>query len=397
MAEMHAVKSIWQEEDAYLIFLHDVTEVKEGEKRLKANEARYRSFIELTDQLAWVTNANGEVEEDIPSWRRFTGQGADEIKGSGWSKAVHPDDMGHAMDVWRRAAETKSAFGAEYRVRRHDGAYRHFMVRGVPVLNENGNIVEWIKTCIDISERKKVEEETKNSAEIKTKFTSIISHELRTPLTAIKEGISIVLDGSTGGINDEQKDFLDTAKRNVDRLTRLINDVLDFQKMEAGRARLNLQINDIDEVIGYVENTMKPLAAKKGLEIFVETEDSLPDIQCDKDKIIQVLMNLINNALKFTEKGNITITAKRIDGSIDFAVKDTGPGIKNQDLPRLFKPFEQLETTRDKRAGGSGLGLSICKEIIDMHRGKIYAESEFGKGSTFHFLLPIQVEQRQVV
>jgi signal transduction histidine kinase len=244
----------------------------------------------------------------------------------------------------------------------------------------------------DLTEAKHKAEE---AFKAKSDFTSMVSHELRTPLTAIKEGIALVLDGATGAINAEQKQFLEIAKRNVDRLGRLINDVLDFQKLESGRMVFNFQENDINEVVAEVGNSMLPLAEEKGLEFSAEIEEGLPKIKFDRDKIIQVLANLVNNALKFTQKGAITIHTSKANNIIQVAVQDTGMGIKKEDLPKLFQKFTQLETGTERKTGGSGLGLAISKEIIEVHRGKIWAESEFGKGTTISFLLPI-VERRRI-
>ncbi|MGB2706080.1 MAG: ATP-binding protein [Candidatus Omnitrophota bacterium] len=239
-------------------------------------------------------------------------------------------------------------------------------------------------------------QEAKNNIEealkIKSEFTSVVSHELRTPLTAIKEGIAIVLDGTAGKINAEQKDFLNTAKRNVDRLARLINDVLDFQKLEAGRVEFKMEENDINEVVREIEKEMVPVVKEKKLEFSLKLGKKIPKIEFDRDTIIQVLTNLVNNAVKFTEKGGITVITDydRKNNAILVSVKDTGLGIRKEDLPRLFQRYEQLEKGKGRKTGGTGLGLAISKEIIKRHNGKIWVESEFGKGASFCFVLPIK-------
>jgi PAS domain S-box-containing protein len=299
------------------------------------------------------------------------------------------------------------------------------MVTTSPILNDKGELLGSVHIAKDITQIKKAENELlaakkgleekawglakanemmkvlykeveqKNKElirleELKTNFLSTISHELRTPLTAIKEGISIVLDGASGAINNEQQEFLGIAKRNVDRLGRLINDVLDFQKLESGKTVFNIQPNDINAVAKEVSETMLSVAERKGLELKLDFEQNLPQVQFDRDKIIQVLTNLVNNAIKFTEKGSICVQISREDNFIKVSVKDSGIGIKDEDMPRMFTRFEQLDTGMTRKTGGTGLGLSISKEIIEKHNGKIWAESEFGKGTAFHFILPIK-------
>lgn len=226
----------------------------------------------------------------------------------------------------------------------------------------------------------------KASSEIKTNFTDMVSHELRTPLAAIKESVTAVLDKIIGNINQEQKKYLEIAKNNVDRLERLVNGVLDFHTLESGKMEFRMEEDDINEVIKEIQQTMSPLAEKKNLDFACQLDEHLPSIKFDHDQIIQVLINLVNNALKFTEKGGIAITTTVGNNFIRVTVKDTGMGIKKEDMPKLFQQFTQLQ----RKAGGTGLGLSICKKIIEAHRGKIWAESEFGKGTAFHFILPVK-------
>ena len=242
----------------------------------------------------------------------------------------------------------------------------------------------------EIVERKKTEEKIKKAMEIKSQFVSTVSHELRTPLTALKEGIRLVVQEKTGKVNDEQKEFLNLAKRNVDRLARLINDVLDFQKLEAGRMNFNFYENDINGVVKDVYDTMAPAIKCTELDFRLKLEDNLPKVKFDVDKIIQVITNMVSNASKFTEKGGITLTTCRRENVIQVSVSDTGCGIRKEDLPRVFHEFEQLDQGGDRKTGGAGLGLAISKAIIEQHRGKICVESEYAKGTTFHFVLPIK-------
>lgn len=275
-----------------------------------------------------------------------------------------------------KSIEVEGAFGG-----------KTFIVTHTGMLYEGKKAV--MEIFVDITDRKAAEEMVKRALKAKTVFTSMVSHELRTPLTAIKEGVSIVLEGEAGEINAEQKTFLDIAKRNVDRLSRLINEVLDFQKLEAGKMPLKKEEHDINEAIKEVYETMFSLAQAKGLKFTVKNGDNLPKIKFDRDKIIQVLNNLVSNAIKFTEKGSVTIATALGENFIHVSVQDTGLGIRLEDVPRLFREFEQLEAGPDRKTGGTGLGLIISKEIIEGHNGKIWAQSKIGEGSIFHFILPI--------
>ena len=187
------------------------------------------------------------------------------------------------------------------------------------------------------------EEKTLEAARAKSEFTSVVSHELRTPLTVIKESVSIVYDGSAGAINADQKDFLETAKRNVDRLARLINDVLGYQKLESQHAEFKMAEQDINKVIAEAGQSFTLPLKSKGLELHVHLEPQLPRLKFDTDKITQVLTNLINNAMKFTEKGSITLTSERAgDNAVKVSVK--GIGIAKEDLGKLFQSFSQIST-----------------------------------------------------
>lgn len=227
--------------------------------------------------------------------------------------------------------------------------------------------------------------ESKQAMMQKEKFINMVSHELRTPLAAIKESISIIIDDKVGATNNEQHEVLEIGKSNIDRLSRLIDQVLDFQKISAGRMDFKFKENNINDVVREVHRSMLSAVSKKGLKFILKFDNKLPAIKFDEDKIIEVLNNLVNNAVKFTETGSIVITTSLGNDFVQVRVSDTGIGIKKNDIPKLFQSFSQLEG----KSGGTGLGLAICKELIEKHKGKIWAESEFGKGSTFTFILPL--------
>ncbi|MBA7643151.1 Sensor histidine kinase RcsC [subsurface metagenome] len=244
----------------------------------------------------------------------------------------------------------------------------------------------------DVTDRKKAEEKLRETMEIKSQFISTVSHELRTPLTCVKEAIAAVLDGLAGKINGKQRNLLDIAKRNIDRLIKLISDVLDFQKLEAGKIKPDIRENSIRQVVEDVHSTMVPLAKKKELGFSIELDDNLPKARFDSGKITQVLTNLVSNAIKFTpERGQVRVCAQHQGQELVIRVSDTGIGIPKEAFLKIFDRFYRVHQ-RGKQIQGTGLGLAIVKKIVMMHRGRIEVESEVNQGATFTVFLPLNIE-----
>jgi len=241
----------------------------------------------------------------------------------------------------------------------------------------------------DITKEKEVDR-------MKSEFISATSHELRTPLAAIKESVMLVLDGTTGQINGEQNRFLTIAKKNIDRLTQLINDLLDISKIETGKMELKIVKCDLSELVDRIFSSMEILAREHNIILKKRMSKDLPMINCDENRVAQILINLIGNGIKFTPKdGQIEVKASRLrlasEGDfVEISVSDTGQGIKKVNMGRLFTRFDQLDSSLTRRPGGTGLGLAICKELVEMHGGKIWVESKVGQGSSFNFTLPIK-------
>jgi signal transduction histidine kinase len=223
-------------------------------------------------------------------------------------------------------------------------------------------------------------------------FTSTVSHELRTPLASIKMAIDLVIGGTAGALNENQSRFLAKAKDNVDRLNRLINDILDLTKLESGRMPLKLEKANIHDVIQDTVEIQAGVAREKGLYLKTELAGDVPLVPFDKDRMIQVLSNLVSNALKFTDQGGITVATSFLadKGQVRVTVRDTGLGIREEDFSKLFQKFQQLGDAGERKTGGTGLGLAICAEIIHRHGGEIWVESTCGEGSSFIFTLYVQ-------
>ncbi|MFH1440659.1 MAG: response regulator [Candidatus Omnitrophota bacterium] len=255
------------------------------------------------------------------------------------------------------------------------------------------NVVGTIIILDDITKEKEVDR-------MKTEFIAITSHELRTPLATIKNSISLIFSQATGPINDNQKKFLDIAKRNIDRLSALINNLLDLSKIETGKMELDRAKADINKMAEEAVDTFGPLAKEKKINLLLESSEGLPQIEIDKHKITQVINNLISNALKFTEADKSVKVLTSFYGEdknfIQLAVQDEGVGIDKNDFKKLFQKFQQIDSSMTRKVAGTGLGLAICKQIIELHGGKIWVESELGKGSRFIFILPVVYEEEKM-
>jgi two-component system sensor histidine kinase GlrK len=225
---------------------------------------------------------------------------------------------------------------------------------------------------------------------MKSDFFSSMSHELRTPLTSIKEGTNLLLEGVGGNISGKQKRILTIISEESDRLIDLVNSLLDLSKIEAGMMPFNFAGSDIIPLISKSVSETEPLAAAKNIGLKMAIARDLPIIKMDGERILQVLRNLIGNAIKFTPYGgHVTISAQPSDGGIKVSVADTGHGIPKESLTTVFDKFEQVTIAGYNKIEGTGLGLAIVRHIVNTHGGKVWAESELGKGSTFIFVLPV--------
>ena len=258
-------------------------------------------------------------------------------------------------------------------------------------------------------------EELEKLERIKSEFISIVSHELRTPLTPIKNALSILSSGKCGNLEDNAMKFINMAKRNVDNLTSIINDILDINKIEAGKMDFNYKLMNIHSVIDNVRNNFDCVAKEHEICFNTQEQENLPDIYADSQRLGQVLTNLVSNAIKFTPKGkNITIKSelknateivthpyfeneiKTLSGNyIIVSVIDEGIGINENNLLKAFDKFTQIENSLSRKVGGTGLGLPIARQLIKAHKGTIWCDSEENKGSSFHFALPITTDSTE--
>ncbi len=245
----------------------------------------------------------------------------------------------------------------------------------------------------DISELKKTEmlkaamDERRRIDRIKNEFISNVSHELRTPLTSVREGISQILEGFLGKTTARQKEFLSMCLKDIDRLSRIIDGLLDISRIESGKIILKKETLDIVDLAKSAVSSLSVELKKKGLELIEDFPKEKTEIYVDKDRIIEVFINLLGNAIKFTDKGHIGISIKNNSKMVECCITDTGRGIARKDLPRAFSRFQQFDRVFGPGEKGTGLGLFIVKSIIELHKGQIRVESKLNKGSRFIFTL----------
>jgi signal transduction histidine kinase len=228
----------------------------------------------------------------------------------------------------------------------------------------------------------------------KSEFLANMSHELRTPLNAILGYTELIIDNIYGEVPKKIQEVLERVEKNGRHLLNLINDVLDLSKIEAGRLTLSLNDYSMQDVIQTVFTSVEALAAEKNLDLKVKVSDVLKTGKGDEQRIAQVILNLLGNAIKFTDQGKVVVEATVFDESFLISVSDTGPGLSEADQKNVFDEFRQADGSSTRAKGGTGLGLSISKKIVEMHGGRIWVDSILGKGSTFSFTLPVRVERQ---
>ncbi|KQP03453.1 histidine kinase [Methylobacterium sp. Leaf99] len=385
--------------DGVGLVVSDETLRKLSEERMRHSEERFRSLTEATASIVWTTTPDGGFEAAPSEWTRFTGQTPQAAAGHGFVAAIFPEDRDRTMAAWNRAVETVSPYEIEHRIRRHDGSWRFMAARAVPILEENGTIREWVGAHTDITARKEAElalaaakEAAEEANRAKSQFLANMSHELRTPLSAVI-GYSEMLQEEIEDLGEESL-LVDMRKieANARHLLGLINDVLDLSKIEAERMEIYAETFPVAEIVRDVASTVETLVEKKGNTLALDIGDGLGEAHTDQTKLRQCLINLLSNAAKFTEGGQITLSAARSEASgtgwLSFSVTDTGIGMNPEQQAKLFQRFTQADASTTRRFGGTGLGLAITRAFADMLGGAIEVTSREGEGTTFTLRVP---------
>jgi PAS domain S-box-containing protein len=358
-------------------------ELARAEGELRESELRFRAIFDNAGVGIAFSDIEGPTIIDInQTFSQMVGYTPAELRGQDFNAITHPDDIALFQAL---TPDKLQGFQRELRVLHHDG-HELWGSLTLSLLRDTEGTPRFIIGALqDITQRKEAEK-------IKDEFLSVVGHELRTPLTSIRGSLGLLEGGVLGELPDEATSILSIAVTNTDRLVRLINDILDVERLSSGRVEIELTPIKATDLVYQATQTVQGTATLSRLKLHNETTDLL--VCADNDRVIQVLVNLLGNAIKFSQpESTITTTVTAQDGWARFSVQDEGRGIPTDRLEVIFERFRQIDSSDAREKGGTGLGLPIARSIVEHHGGHIWAESTPGHGSTFHFTLPLHGEQ----
>lgn len=370
---------------------------------LRESEQNYRTLADSGQALIWTSGPDMLCNYFNRVWLDFTGRSLEQELGNGWAEGVHPDDLQHCISVYTESFNKREKFSMEYRVKRYDGEYRWLIDDGSPRFDSNREFIGYIGHCLDITERKLAElelirakEKAEESDHLKTAFLHNISHEIRTPMNSIIGFSEFLNDPNLK--SEKRQEYTGIIVQNCNQLLSIITDIVSIATIEAGQEKILEKEMDLNETLCQLYRQF--LLKVKNQNIRLILSPFLPEdeavILTDQTKLVQILSNLIDNALKFTLHGYVNFGYSIVGSEIEFFVKDTGIGIPEELHEEIFKRFRQVETTTTRQFGGSGLGLTISKAYTELLGGRMWLDSELGKGTTIYFTIPYKKVEEMV-
>ncbi|MBD1913913.1 MULTISPECIES: PAS domain S-box protein [unclassified Leptolyngbya] len=380
----------------------DVTDRKLAEEALRSSENRYRTLANAVSQLMWTNDAAGQVQFFNQTWLDYTGMSLEESLKQ-WAKKIHPDDWPIIRAARAQSLEKGEAYEMEMRLQRFDQTYRWHLARVVPLKDEDGQVISWFGTAMDIHERKQAEEErdrllqleqaARTQAEtanrIKDEFLAVLSHELRSPLNPILGWTKLLQTRQLDSTAIQRA--LDTIERNAKLQAQLIEDLLDISRILRGKLTLNVGVVNLTNIIEAALETVRLAAEAKHITIQTRFLPDVGPVSGDGARLQQIVWNLLSNAVKFTPNGGrVEVCLEQVGTEACIIVQDSGKGIKPEFLPHVFDHFRQEDGTTTRQFGGLGLGLAIVRHLTELHGGSVRAESPGeGLGATFIAQLPV--------
>lgn len=377
--------------------LQDVTrerlQRKQLEDELRSSEERFRLMAETVPQIVWTVDRQGNTDYSNRRWSEYSGLSADQTQGSAWLDCIHPDHRELARASWRKAAASGAAYECEYLLRRvSDGEYRWHLSRAQPLRSIDGAIIKWVGSTTDIDDQKRQSTTLMEALRVRDEFLSIASHELKTPLTALKLQLEMakhwVGTDPSHALRTQITRMLDASDRQIDSLTGLINDLMDLSQIQAGALKLRPERLDLAELVRNALDRLSLPLAVSGCKLELIEKGSVSG-NWDRQRLDQVIVNLLTNALKYGMGKPVVIRVDSLDGLARLSVRDQGVGIASENHLRIFERYERCEG--DSGVRGLGLGLYIAQQMVSAHRGRIWVESKLGSGSVFRVDLPMNL------
>jgi PAS domain S-box-containing protein len=381
----------------------DIEEQKRAETSVRESEERFRVLANTAPVMIWMSGPDKRRYWFNKPWLEFTGRTLDQESGDGWLEGVHPADREFCARAHEQAFDARRTLTIEFRLRHHDGGYRWILDTGVPRFTSHGQFSGFVGSSIDIHDRKQAEQErdqlleseraarseAERASRMKDEFLATLSHELRTPLNAVLGYAQLLLRSHDDPEMLQQG--LETIERSAKAQAQLISDMMDVSRIISGKIRLDVQPMQVGSVIEAAIETVRPAATARQIEIDIHLPERVLPVAGDPERLQQVFWNLLSNAVKFTPAGGrVTVSARRVRTNLEVSIADTGQGIAPEFLPYVFERFRQADGSSTRRHGGLGLGLSIVKNIVELHGGTVRAHSNGeGQGSTFVVSLPI--------
>ena len=361
--------------------VHDITERKRAEDALRESESEFRSLAEAMPQIVWVTRPDGWNIFFNKQWMDYTGMTLEESCGHGWIKPFHPDDRQRAWDAWQNATQNNDVYSLECRLRRADGVYKWWLVRGLPVQDTKGTILKWFGTCTDIHELKQVEQELQAKNTEMERFTYTVSHDLKSPLITIQSYAGMIAKDLETGKYERAGEDVKRIEGAAGKMTDLLNDLLQLSRV--GRMMNEPSTIDMNRLVA--DTLMQLAGSLKQNQVEVVLQSDLPAVHGDPKRIAEVVQNLIENAIKYRgdqTAPRIEIGTRQEGTECVFFVSDNGKGIDPRHFEKVFGLFNKL----DAESEGTGVGLALVQRIIEVHGGRVWVESEGeGLGSCFCF------------
>lgn len=377
----------------------DITERKLMEEAWQQSESRWREMANAVPIILWVANAQGESIFMNDRWYEYSGLTSVQSLGIAGLQAIHPDDRHRMIEHWVKHLEIGEANEIEARYISASGQYRWHLTRAVPVKDINGVVLNWYGSSLDIQDRRMMEQELSKARDIaedaskkKSQFLANMSHELRTPLNAVIGFSDMLGRGLGGSLNEKQLGYVEHISTSGRHLLAMVNDILDISKAEAGRIELVLQYVDLEPFIQQLKELISFSAEKSAVQVEFDIQPGLAGLVVDPDRLKQIMLNLISNAIKFNHVGGkvyVFMTRSPDNRWVLCEIQDTGIGIPQSKLGQLFNEFYQVDSSNARRYEGTGLGLALTKRLVELHHGSIGVESQENVGSIFTFKLPV--------